>query len=223
MLSDFQTLVTNLVGDEGGNLAAGAKDQAIALAVTRYSTDRPRVLVADIALPGGHFFNLPPAWEPGLSIVKQIEAPPGQVPPSLLSPGCWQLYQDLDATRILLDSAQPNGATIRLHFTVSHTLTALADTIPLRDREPVCAWAAGILLDQLATLYAGNRQPTIAADTVDWQSKSRDFASRAKAMRQNYLDQLGLDTKRNVAAGAVVAAPLPTSHGGRPLLLGRHR
>lgn len=212
-LVDYQTLVESLVRDLGEEAALTDFAQAIDLAAIRYSTDRPQTAVEDVAAAGGNMVDLPPGWQADFSAVVNLEIPPGQVPPAYVHQDDWTLYQVLAGYQVMLAWPLTAGDTVRFHYTIAHTLDETADTIPARDREAVANWAAALLLDQLATVYAGHRQSTIDADSVDWQNKSRDFAGRAKASRQLYWNHLGIDPKRNAAAGAVVDLDMRDSRG----------
>ena len=105
---------------------------------------------------------------------------------------------------IKLQTAVDTTQKVRASFTIAHVLSSASDTIPAADREPVGCWAAAILCDQLAAFYSGGTDSTIQADSVRQQSKAQEYAGRAKALRKRYTDELGVDEKRNVAAGAVV-------------------
>lgn len=211
MLIDYHNLVDILVPAVLGELSPEQRSQAIALAVTRYATDRPRVLVEDFAGVGGAFLPLPSGWVEGVSAVQSLESPPDAVPPRIIDG--WSLDQGLDGRRIRLSRSLAPGAVVRIAFTAPHVVDDVTDTIPASDREAVANWAAALLLDALANSFAGDRSPTIAADSVEHANKSRDFASRAKTARQLYLDHLGIDPKRNSAAGVVLTIPSVDSLG----------
>jgi len=217
-LADFQDLVDALVRDSAGIIATAERDQAIALAVTRYSSDRPRAVAEDVAADGTKLLALPPAWEDGFSRVTGLESPPDEVPPTWIEPADWGLYETPAAVKIALASPPAAGASVRVRFTRAHQVDAGVDTVPVKDREAVANWAAALLLDQLAAAHAGDRQPTIQADSVDHASKSGDYGRRANACRKLYFDHLGIDPKRTVAAGAVTTLT-PTDSRGQPRLL----
>ncbi len=78
------------------------------------------------------------------------------------------------------------------------------NTLPQRHHHAVASWAAGILFDQLAAHHSGTSEPTLQADTIDYASKSRDYAARAKQARTVYYDALGLTPGTPAPACAVV-------------------
>jgi len=208
----YQPLVTRLVRDDVARISEDDRDNAIALAVERYNQDRPRLAVEDVTSDGTRLLALPAAWETDFSALASLEYPLGDVPPTLLEG--FELYRTPSETKVLLRSAPASGAAVRATFTVRHLLTFAADTIPAQHREAVSSYAAAVLCEQLATFYSGDTDSTIAADSVEHRSKAQAFAARARGLRQRYHDALGLDPKRNTAAGVVVDVDFPSSLGG---------
>ncbi len=216
-LEDFQGLIDNMVRDDSGEITVEQRDQALLLAVVRYSTDRPVEVINQVTAAGGPFLALPPDWDLQFSRLVEFGEPDGDD----VRPIDAEEEMSLIGPRIRAAEDLTAGGQYLITMTALHQVDAEADTIPIRDREAVANWAAALLLDQLATLYSGHRQPTINADSVDWQTKGRDFAARAKAKRQAYLDHLGIDPKRTVAHGTVVDFDQEPSHG-RPHMIPAH-
>lgn len=213
MLTDYTTLVTAAVRDDASKLSAGEISSAIAQAVARYSKDRPRTKVEDLTAPGGNLLPLPAAWEADFSQLGSLEYPIGNVPPDIIGAGGWAMYTTPTALKIQVAAAIQANAAVRATYTIAHVLSATVDTIPVGDRESVSSYAAAILSDQLASLYSNDQDSTINADSVQHSSKAGEFSRRAKVLRQRYFDDLGIDTKRNVAAGAVVNLDMASSVG----------
>lgn len=218
-LADYQSLVTQLVRDDSGKIATTDRDEAIARAVARYSKDRPRLKVEDAAAPGGNKLNLPSGWQVGFSELRAIEYPIGKTPPTLLDQDSYGIYSTPTADEIKIISAINAAQQVRVTYTIRHAADATpADTIRADDREPVCCWAAALLCDQLSAYYSKSGNPTIQADSVDQRSKAQEYAARAKTLRKRYLDELGVDEKKNVAAGVVVDLDMADSQGRDRLL-----
>lgn len=213
MLADYQILVADFVRDEASKLTADQIGRAITQAVKRYSKDRPRQKVEDIAAPGGKLLPLPASWEADFSQLNSLEHPIGNVPPAIIGAGEWAMYSTPTALKVQVMAAITAGASVRATYTIAHVLSAVADTIRVDDREPVASYAAAVLLDELASLYSHDQDSTIKADSVQHTSKAGEFARRASVLRKRYFDDLGIDTKRNVAAGAVVNLDLASSVG----------
>lgn len=214
MLSDYQTLATELVRDDAGRIVTAERDRAIQMAVQRYSKDIERLKVEDVVATGTNTLPLPAAWEAGASELRSLEYPIGNVPPSYLSAERYSLYQLPASTIIMLRDAVATGATIRASYTITHVVSTVADTIAVKDREPVACWASALLCDQLAAFYSGGSDSTIQADSAPGQSRAQEYSARARALRKRYLDELGIDDKRNVAAGTVVNLNATDSRGG---------
>lgn len=213
MLSDYQTLVTDFVRDDAAKITPTNLDVAISAAVDRYSEDRPVDKAADLAGVSGTLIALPQAWEAGFSVLKSLEYPVGQVPPALLDNDAWSLYLGVAGQQIMLLSALPAAATVRATFTVRHTLTAAADTIPRRHREPVAKLAAASLCDQLAALYANDTDSSIGAGMAQGQTKSQAYAARARDYRKQYQETVGVAVTTPAPASAVAALRPKDSHG----------
>lgn len=221
-LADHQTLTIALTRDDSGKVTTTDRDVAIASAVRRYNQDRPQIKVEDVAATGANTLPTPTGWQAGFSVPVSVEYPIGDAPPTLIAQDRFGLYQPPSGTKVLqLLDAVNVGTTMRVTYTIRHLLDVSNDTIPEEHREAVCSWAAAQLCEQLAALYANANDSTIQADVVDRSSKGRDYASRAKALRQRYLDELGVDPKRTVAAGVVVNLDLSDSQGRDRLTHGR--
>ena len=211
-LIDFQTLTQNLVRDQDAKVTPGQYDEAISLALREYNKRKADTKVQDVAGDGTRLLALPAAWETDFSIVRAVEYPIGEIPPTMLQG--WSLYQSPSDLKIMLKTAVTSGGNARVTFTIRNVLTESSDTVPEDDREAVCSYAAAVVCQQLASLYSGDGDATLQADAVNHQDKARRFAARAKELRQRFYDQLGIDPKKNVAAGVDVDLDLADSLGG---------
>lgn len=215
MLTDYQTLVVDLIRDDAARIATTERDRAITAAVERYSKDRPKVAVEDLTPTGANTVPLPAGWVTDFSTLRALEYPVGNVPPTMIDTTRYSFYQTPSAEVIqVVDSVAVTAGSVRATYTIKHTVSGVADTIPLGDREPVACWAAAILCDELAAFYSGGTDSTIQADSVEGRSKAQEYSARAKALRKRYLDELGVDDKRSQPAGAVVELKRPDSWGG---------
>lgn len=203
-LVDYQNLTTSLVRDDTGRIVNADRDEAIARAVARYSKDRPRLKKQDIAADAQNKISLPSGWEADFSQLRSIEFPVGDVPPQYLAQDRIGLYDELGTQKIMLLEAVNIGATLRVEYTSAHVVSGVTDSIASDDREPVCCWAAALLLDQLASFYSGVSDSTIQADAVEHGSKAREYRNRAKDLRARYFAELGQEEKKSVPAGVMV-------------------
>lgn len=216
-LAAYQDLVDRIIRDEEERIRTQDRDRAIQMAVTRFSKDRPEVKVEDLTSTDGRYIDLPASWVNESSGVQSMEYPIGNFPPTYISDSLWQLYETPSTEKLMLISAITAGASVRVTYTIPHILSDSTNTIPERSKEPIASYAASLLYDQLASFYTGETDSTISVDNVDHQGKGALFASRAKILRQRYYDEMGVNPKRNVAAGCVVNLDL-TDWRGRDLL-----
>jgi hypothetical protein len=213
MLSDYQTLVTDLVRDDAARISEAQQDSAIATAVARYGADRPRNKAEDLTPVSGNLLALPAGWQAGFSRLQSIEYPIGEVPPTLIEADQWSMYLGTSAEQIAVTSALPAGSTVRANYTIRHVVDDSTDTIPAEDRYAVACFAAASLCDQLAAFYANDSDSTIQADTAKSEPRATAYGRRAKQYRDFYLNHLGLHEQGNQAAGTVVATLGPSRRG----------
>ncbi len=96
-----------------------------------------------------------------------------------------------------------------------------ADTIPASDREAVCALAAASLYEQLAGAYANATEPTIGADSVDWQSAADRYRRLSNHHRDRWREEMGVARPSRAAAAAAVVNPGRQASRREPLTHGR--
>ena len=212
MLSDYQTLVDDLVRDQDAKVATAQRDRAINAAVLEYSKRKPDVKVQDVAGDGTRLLALPAAWELDFSAPRSIEYPIGDLPPTLLE--SIDFYESPAALKFLLENAIANGQNARVNYTIRHKVDGANDTIPIDDREAVSNYAAAICFDELAAAASGDTDSTLNADAVDHQGRGARYAAASRNLRQRFYDQIGVDPKKNIAAGAIVDLNLKDSLGG---------
>ncbi|MBI2397733.1 MAG: hypothetical protein HYV17_08035 [Xanthomonadales bacterium] len=213
-LAAFQASTDDLVRDRDGVISSLQRDTAISNAVARYSADRARPRVVDVVSVGGRFTDTPAGWVDGFSQLIAIEFPIGETPPAWIQVGEASIYRSPSAVQIQLPLELTAGESIRYTFTGPHVVDNSTDTVPSADMQPVAAYAASLLCDQLASYYATESAPTIGADTVDHQNKSRTFAARAKVLREQYATTLRIDIARVIPASNVVDLDRAASDGG---------
>lgn len=202
------------VKDDSGRLVDPDDYQAgLDAALATLSRWRPVVVSEDLTGAGSRDLALPDAWEPELSAVRRVEYPVGQFPEAYLEPEAFDLYDGPDATVLRLVGHEPAaGAAVRVWWTRAR---AEADVRPL-DADAVANLAAAHCLETLANLFAHTSDPTIQADSVSYQNKSRDFAARAKRARDLAYAHFGVkDGEVAPAAASSVSTPRPASWGKR--------
>ena len=211
IFSDFIARLAVLLQDGGGKLAAADREDLVRhVLAQRYSKDRPREIVSDsngngtsdLALPSSGAEN----FEEGFSILRQIEYPVGDVPPTLLEQDAWQLYRKPTGLVVRLNDAQPAAAeTIRFTWTLRHKSDG--STVFLSDFEAVCDYAGALAFDALAARYVQLGDSTIGADAVNYRTKSQEYASLASKLRKRYFEHMGIaeGSQGASAAGPAIA------------------
>lgn len=217
-LSAITQLVAELVQDSDDRLSPESITHAIDSAVIKLSKDKPVLKLADVVADGGETLPLPDSWELGFSNIRFIEYPIGKFPVSMLSEHSYGVVPIPDGDELRLVDSIAAGETVRLTHTMQHVLTADASTLHNTQHDAVAAWAASILFGELAALYSGDSDSSISADSVDHGAKARNYAARSKAMQSRYYNDLGIEPKRNQAAGIVVDFDGMDSRGNDRLL-----
>ena len=210
-IADYQTKIEDRLRDQEAKVTTTQRDNALGDAVREYSKRKPDIKVEDVAGDGTRLLSLPASWDDDFSVIRSIEYPIGSIPPTLFD--SHDFYTSPSETKIQTPSAVANAENARIKFTIRHVVSGAADTIPVDDLEPVCNYAAAVLFDELAAAYSGDQDSTIPADSVDHQSKAEEFRRQASNLRKRFYDQIGVDPKKNVAAGTVVNLDMLNSQG----------
>jgi hypothetical protein len=223
-LADFETYVATRIQDTAGRLKPADIDDAINQAVKqRYSQDRPNEIVTDVAADGTSLLPLPNGFEIGFSLIKSIEWPIGEIPPSYIDEHDWKMYNTPAAKKIMLLIDVPtNGDELRVVWTQRHitgnniqppTQGAIATSVPDSDFEAVCDLAASICALKLAAAYAQSRDASIGADSVNNLSKVQEYRTLAGDLRKRYDNQVGSNEDANQGKGAIAIGDMDLTQG----------
>lgn len=222
MLSDYQTLLSRLVRDDNAVITTTDIDNAILLAVMRYSGDFPLEKTADLTANGLSYLLLPTDWVRGFSSITSIEYPLNTFPPCLLESEQYYLHPAPLGMTVVFAFIPTD--TLRLSYTLPQSVTTTVDTVNPFHREALLCWAAAWCCDQLSSYYATASDSTIQADHVQRNSQSADYARLAKTYRTRYFTELGIKEDRQLGASVVVDLDLKNSHGqDRFIHLNRYR
>ena len=204
-LEDFQELVKDMVSDQDAVVTAEVRDRAIDQARMRYSEDAPRLELEEVIWPAtGVFGPVPEGWTDS-AVIQSVEFPVGRRPASMVFA---DVYRSATGWGLESEQALPGNALVRVSFLLPHVLDDNADSIPQRHRLAVASFAAHLLCQQLATRYAGDRETTLGSDMSRTESRSRNYAARAKDYRAAYFAGVGqLDPAlQDAVAGSAVSA-----------------
>ncbi len=208
IIADVKVLLK--AGEIPDEFAVAEADYAglIAQALARYSKDRPEHAFKDSAGDGTAYdFALPSDWDDALSTVLGVEYPQGEREPVFLQQRDWTIYGKGTSAAMfrLLRLTPATGETVRLFYSRSHTATDSATSVPAADQQAVAKLAAAEGCGILSRKYAETAEPIIGADSVNYQSKSGEYARLAKELRRQYLAHLGQKEGDTApAAGGVV-------------------
>lgn len=202
--ADFQTQVRLRLQDAATKLATADRDELIKQAIQqRYSKDRARELVADVSGDGTSDLPVPANFEEGFSVARAIEYPIGDVPPTFVEDDAWIFYRlpPSGTLKVRLLSARPAASEfVRVTFTARH----LSDgsTVRNADFEAVADYAAALSFEALAAVYTQSGDASIAADAVNYRTKSQEYLALAKTLRRRYFQHMGIDEDLAGSAGA---------------------
>lgn len=186
-LSDFDAKLVIVIQDQAAVLPPADRQAFLLEAVSRYSQDRPQVLAAEIPGDGGFDYDLPQDWEEGFSAAGPVEYPAGEQQPAILDDNDWILYQTKDGKVLRFLAGSPGATeTILFTYTTRHSVTSSASTIPAVDQDAVINLAGALCCYALARKYAQTSDPLIAADSVNYGSKSGEYAKRGKELEGLY-------------------------------------
>lgn len=219
--SDIKNRVIGIVRDDSGKLIDPDDfDRIINAAINKYSKYRPALKVADVAGNGTHDYALPTGWIDEFSAIRNIEYPLGDVPESLLNGDDYAIYQSPTDKKIRLIRYSPAATE---SFRVTFTIPRTDATIPDNDVDALCNLAAAFCLEELANLFTQTSDPNIAADVVNYRTKSFEFTARAKRLMQLCKEHMGLkDEDITPPASAVTDLDIKYPGGGDRLTHSRY-
>lgn len=196
--------VMALVKDVSSKLTASDFSQMISQALRQYSRVKPNEAAVDVTGNGTHDYPVSgiTGWVDEFSQVRSIEYPVDSVPAELLDEGDFEIYLATTGRALRLLSAEPQASET---FRVTFTLPRTSATIASNDQDAVATLAASLCLEVLATRYLDTADPDMAADVVNYRSKSDEASRRAKAYAKIYGDHVGIKDNEGVAAASAVA------------------
>lgn len=215
----IQALVAAHIQDDAAKLSSGEVVAAIEEAIAgRYSKDRPRQAVADLAGDGTAYeFALTSigGWDEGFSQIRAIEYPRGQATPAYLDSSAWSIYSSPTGRSLRFPGPLASGSHARVSFTAPHAVDA--STLPVSELYAIGALAAALAARRLAAVYAQTGDSSIVADTVNYRGKSAEYLALARHLEQDYQNYLGTDPDRPAPSASTVATWSGDTAGGERL------
>lgn len=187
---ELTQLIQSLTRDESQVLTPDDIQQALELAVARYSKDKPRLMNTTVEAESA-VLPLPDGWQTDFSHVVQAFAVPEQT----------ELYiRQLPGNLLRLQSGY--SGQVQLFFTGAHSLDSIENTLWAGDGELLACYAAAWCCEQLAAYYSNESNSTIAADVTDQQTKAEQYRKQAREYRRRYDSQINQGAGKEPAAGA---------------------
>lgn len=204
--------------------------EAIGSALSRYSQDRPREIVADVTGNGTEFYALTggspvlASWSDEFSRVVSIDYPASAVAvgytPTWLDPDLdWTLYETPTIRYLRFKTHQPQATeTARITYTGLHVHSTTSDTVPPADLDALCDLAAHYVCLALATKMAASQDSLIASDSQNYRDGQLRFKQQAEAWEQSYFKRMDIDPKGGAAGASATADWTRTGTTGWPML-----
>jgi len=196
-LVDILAEVIAIVKDDSGKLTnPDDYETGISAALMEYSRIKPLPVIDDIYGDGTSQVNLPAGWTPEFSVVRSIEYPIGDFPPTVLDEEDYYITDRSGIVTLNFTLA----ATDRVR--VTYTMLRTADDIPDIDLYSFYQLAAAHCLEILANIFLQTGDSTINADVVNYRSKSSEATARAKQLRKLYKEHMGVKEDDTTPAAA---------------------
>jgi hypothetical protein len=158
---------------------------AVDAALAEYSRLFPVVTTHTETLADGEYeWTLPADWVSGFSSMQSVEYPSGSQEPVYLGADDYMVTST--KWRMLHDTADASETAI-LTYTALHT----ESSVPSSDTEAVAMLAAAVVALEVAAGFARTNRPVVAADSVDYRTKSDEWRSLARQLRSGAFALMG--------------------------------
>lgn len=214
------------VQDDAGRIShslSGDFGTAIDRALERYSQDKPRKVYATASGDGTTYeFSVPTDWVEDVSELLEVHYPDppatGQREPNIVfdasapnEPASVRALKNASGVtkiRFMDDTPVTGTNNIRFVFTGLHSVhasVAASTTVYGSDEEALAMLVASFACEMVASKYAETKDAAFSVDSVDFRSKSSEYAARARQLAKGYTTHMGigLDEPPRAASGTV--------------------
>lgn len=232
-LDDFAAIlaeVKRVLQDSDARLDDDVEDftPLITAALEEHSNNFPRKRVKNIAGDGSTYaFNLSEDvddWTDNFSVIKTIELPTGERPPSFLSDIDYTVYEGdpdndgtLEETLQVLSTTPTSTQTMRLVYTALHTikglLSATATTLDVNHRYAFTFLAASYCAEAVSRNLQSRKDTSVGEDVLSFATQAAEWQDRADALRKKYENGVGKES----AAGTSFQIGYEKATGSEPL------
>jgi len=197
-LTDYQAAVTTLVKSVSG-FGVTEQNKAILSAMSEHSCYKPLSVIEDTAGDGTDSYTLADeleSWTDDFSMIAEIRYP--EDADAALSEGDdFRIDETPDGKELLFLTAAPLSTELfRVRYTARHFCNSESCSVPASDEQAVQLLSAAYYCDIASSYYAQSGDSLISADSVNHQSKSQAYASRAASYRKLYYQHIGIGTEK---------------------------
>lgn len=181
----------------------GIADDAVAYSIRSVLAEFSRAcpVRASVDATGAASSVAIPGYTRGWS-VDGVEVPAGSVPEEWAS---MDAYTISASGVVALDGAP--GEAWRVHYRRPHTVAGEDTSLESDDLVPLFKLVASDLFTKLAAYHAETQKPEFTADSVNYQSKTREYLALAKAAREAFYRIVGISETAATIAPVEISAP----------------
>lgn len=203
-------------------------DPEITAALEEHSNNFPRKTLKDFAGDGStSTFNLSDdaaEWTDEFSVIKTVELPTGEEPPSFLRDLDFTVFQgdpdedgNLEETLQILSTTPSATEKVRLVHTALHTikdlLSATATTLDVNHRYAFTFLAAAYCAEAIARNLQRKSDASVGEDVLSFGTQSDQWDTRAEVLRKKYENGV----RKESAAGTSIQIGFEKATGSEPL------
>lgn len=190
--------ITNIeakVKDDASSLEASDYTAALAEALFEYSRVKPRRLTeAYTTVAQQVTYALPTLWEDEFSHIEQIELGDYD-PPEIVESKYYEVVLLDNVYKLRFVWWQPAVDDFVMRYTSVHIANDVTSTVQDADDYAIVNLASAIVCEVLATKYAGWKNSSISVDSIDFQSKSAEYRTRATDFRKAYENHIRVNAQ----------------------------
>lgn len=192
-LSALAEAVRSLILDSDEHLnQPGDLQNAVTIAVNKFSQFKPRLRIYDITGDGSTFvFATPANWQFGFSRIVRGEYPFDVTSQSRcrdVDPRSVEIYLHDDTTQKirLFDFIPADSKVLRLLYSVEHTVDEDTSTLHSgSDEDSVVYWAAAICLRTMAAAANAVKDPNFSGATTNLSPRAQSYIQLAELYEKN--------------------------------------
>jgi hypothetical protein len=201
-LGDYLTFIQDILGSTAtARLPRAARVRRVDEAVRQYSHHKPLIQTYDITGDGTATYSLPSDWVDNFSELVSVEYPADYQDPVWLKLDDVFIYNDGSAYKLRFPEYEPSSSeTVRIRYTIPHTLDEDSTTIPDTDFEAVANLATAVCAMALAGRLIAAKDSHSAGE-IQIRTQADEYRSFAKELIQlGYYKRLGISEKEQPLA-----------------------